>query len=60
MEPGVDPRDRVPEFERHSPEEEFRIYADNELNRLRTSDEAFDEALYREAMELVLERLRKG
>lgn len=49
-----------PEFERRTPEEEFRAYADSELNRQRTSDQDFDEALYRRAIERVLERLHKA
>lgn len=45
-------------FRRQSPEEEVQAYATRELERLRASDADHDEALYREALDLVLQRLR--
>ena len=54
-----DPPDPAPAFERHAPAEEFRIHVEGELNRLRTSDQDFDEDLYRRAVDLVLVRLRE-
>lgn len=38
--------------------EEFAAYCEAEFERRRNSGEAFDEAAYREAMELTLHRLR--
>ncbi len=44
-------------FMRRNAVDEFREYAEAELARLRASDQRFDEALYREAMDLVLAKL---
>jgi len=38
---------------------EFAAYCEAEFERRRNSGEAFDEATYREAMELVLGKLRR-
>ncbi|HHB12192.1 MAG TPA: hypothetical protein ENK62_03215 [Chromatiales bacterium] len=44
-------------FMRRDAVDEFREYAEAELARLRASDQAFDEVLYRQAVDLVLEKL---
>jgi hypothetical protein len=44
-------------FMRRNAVDEFREYAEAELARLQASDQAFDEGLYREAMDLVLDKL---
>jgi hypothetical protein len=44
-------------FTRRNAVDEFREYTHAELQRLRGSDSDFDEALYRQAMELVLSKL---
>ncbi len=46
-------------FMRRNAVDEFREYADTELARLRASDQPFDEALHREAVGLVLDKLKK-
>lgn len=46
----------TPELE--SPSEKFSAYCEAEFERRRNSGEAFDEADYREAMEMVLVKLR--
>lgn len=41
------------------PSEAFAAYCDNEFDRRRNSDEGFDEASYREAMQLALAKIRR-
>lgn len=41
------------------PSEEFMAYCEAEFERRLNSGEAFDETLYRRAMDMVLDRLRK-
>lgn len=41
-----------------NPEQEFTSYCEAEFERRRSSDEPFDEAAYREAMAMTLEKLR--
>jgi predicted secreted protein len=41
-----------------APIEEFSAYCEAEFERRRNGDEPFDETAYREAMELVLSKLR--
>lgn len=52
-------RSRKGEFVRRTPLEEFQEYTDNELRRLRDSDADVDEGLYRQAVELVVQKLNK-
>lgn len=51
-------------FVKRNPIDEFKDYTDEEGKRLRNSDDAFDESRYRQAVDLVLQRLetryRKG
>jgi len=42
----------------HQPSEEFADYCAAEFERRRNSGEPFDEAAYREAMELAVKKLR--
>ncbi len=45
------------EFVRRPSEDEFLEFTRRELERLKTSDAQFDETLYREAVDLVMEKL---
>lgn len=42
----------------HGPSEDFSAYCEAEFERRRNSDEAFDEASYREAMGMTLLKLK--
>ncbi len=48
----------LPMYRQKAISEEFRAYCEDAFERRRNSEEDFDEAAYREAMELALERLR--
>lgn len=46
-------------FLHRTPREEFEEFTNQELGRLVNSDADFDEALYKKAVEMVLQKLKK-
>jgi hypothetical protein len=49
----------LPMYRQRAISEEFAAYCEDAFERRRNSEEHFDEAAYREAMEMTLERLRQ-